>query len=232
MSQRPGARRAPSSRPSRSWCRSSSAPSSAGPAAPAAHRWVAGRCSRSVLRLAFVINWVAFVPAYLLRTERFYDLTGTITYLSVVVVALVAGSGSALSILLAVLIAVWGLRLGTFLVLRIRKDGSDGRFDEIKVDPARFLDELDAPGALGGADRRRRTRRDDLRPSRGSRAAHGAGRRHLAGRLRHGSRRGRPEARLPGRPGHTGVASSRPGCGPGPVTPTTSGRSRCGSGSR
>ena len=89
--------------------------------------------------LAFVINWVAFVPAYLLRSERFYDLTGTITYLSVVVVALVAGSGSALSILLAVLIAVWGLRLGTFLVLRIRKEGSDGRFDEIKVDPARFL---------------------------------------------------------------------------------------------
>ena len=50
-----------------------------------------------------------------------------------------AGSGSVLSILLGVLIAVWAVRLGTFLVLRIRKDGSDGRFDEIKVDPARFL---------------------------------------------------------------------------------------------
>ena len=79
------------------------------------------------------------MPAYLGRTERFYDLTGTLTYLSVVVLALVGGSGSTLSILLGVLIAVWAVRLGTFLVLRIRKDGSDGRFDEIKVDPARFL---------------------------------------------------------------------------------------------
>jgi steroid 5-alpha reductase family enzyme len=89
--------------------------------------------------LAFGLNWLAFVPAYLGRTERFYDLTGTLTYLSVVVLALVGGSGSTLSILLGVLIAVWAVRLGTFLVLRIRKDGSDGRFDEIKVDPARFL---------------------------------------------------------------------------------------------
>jgi steroid 5-alpha reductase family enzyme len=89
--------------------------------------------------LAFGINLVAFVPAYLGRTERFYDLTGTLSYLSVMALALLAGSGSTLSILLAVLVAVWAVRLGTFLVLRIRKDGSDGRFDAIKVDPLRFL---------------------------------------------------------------------------------------------
>lgn len=88
--------------------------------------------------LAFAINWLAFVPAYLTRSERFYDLTGTLTYLTVVVVALLAGSGSSVSVLLGVLIALWALRLGTFLVLRIRRDGADGRFDEIKVDPLRF----------------------------------------------------------------------------------------------
>lgn len=89
--------------------------------------------------LAFAVNWAAFVPAYLTRSERFYDLTGTLTYLTVVAVAVAAGSGSALSIVLAALIAIWALRLGTFLVQRIRRDGSDGRFDEIKVDPAQFL---------------------------------------------------------------------------------------------
>lgn len=31
--------------------------------------------------LAFGVNWVAFVPSWLARTERFYDLTGTLTYL-------------------------------------------------------------------------------------------------------------------------------------------------------
>lgn len=34
--------------------------------------------------LAFIIQWVCFIPAYLLQTEKFYDLTGSLTYLSLV----------------------------------------------------------------------------------------------------------------------------------------------------
>ena len=42
--------------------------------------------------LAFVIQWVAFIPAYLLQTERFFDITGSLTYITVMVVAvLLAG---------------------------------------------------------------------------------------------------------------------------------------------
>jgi uncharacterized membrane protein len=37
--------------------------------------------------LAFLINWVAFIPAYLLQSEKFYDLTGGITYTSVIILA-------------------------------------------------------------------------------------------------------------------------------------------------
>jgi steroid 5-alpha reductase family enzyme len=88
---------------------------------------------------ALAVNWAAFVPAALLRTERFYDLTGTISYLLVVAIALLAGSGSATAALLAVLVAVWALRLGTFLVRRIARDGTDDRFDELKARPLRFL---------------------------------------------------------------------------------------------
>lgn len=89
--------------------------------------------------VAYVVNWIAFVPAYLGQTERFYDLTGTLTYLSVVVLALVLGGGGPRPVLLAALIAVWTVRLGSFLVVRIAKDGSDGRFDDIKPRPLRFL---------------------------------------------------------------------------------------------
>lgn len=89
--------------------------------------------------ITLVINWVAFVPAHLGRTERFYDLTGTLSYLTVVVVALVGGPGGAVATVLAVLVGIWAVRLGTFLVARIRNDGSDGRFDDIKGDPARFM---------------------------------------------------------------------------------------------
>ncbi len=89
--------------------------------------------------VAYLINWAAFVPAWLRRTERFYDLTGTLTYLTVVAIALAAGSRSSVAMVLATLVAVWALRLGSFLVLRIRQEGTDRRFDRIKHDPARFL---------------------------------------------------------------------------------------------
>ena len=89
--------------------------------------------------VAYGVNWLAFVPAYLGQTERFYDLTGTATYLTVVVLALVLGGGGARPVLLASLVVVWSLRLGSFLVARIAKDGSDGRFDAIKPRPMRFL---------------------------------------------------------------------------------------------
>ena len=89
--------------------------------------------------VAYGINWLAFVPAYLRQTERFYDLMGSVTYLTVVVLGLVLGGGGARAVLLASLITVWTARLGSFLVARISKDGSDGRFDAIKPKPLRFL---------------------------------------------------------------------------------------------
>lgn len=89
--------------------------------------------------VAYLINWVAFVPAWLRRTERFYDLTGTLTYLTVVVIALVAGSRSSVAMVLGILVAVWALRLGSFLGRRIRREGTDRRFDRVKQDPAQFL---------------------------------------------------------------------------------------------
>lgn len=111
--------------------------------------WVAGADSAPILGLpapivaaavAFAINLVAFVPAALLRTERFYDATGTVSFLAVLAVALVAApSWSLARVLPAVLVAVWTLRLGSFLVARITRAAKDGRFDDIKTRPARFL---------------------------------------------------------------------------------------------
>ncbi len=90
--------------------------------------------------LAFLIQWVAFVPAYLLKTEKFYDLTGSITYLSVVLVAVFLGASAAQrSRLLASLVALWAVRLGGFLFTRIRRKGRDDRFDGIKQSFPRFL---------------------------------------------------------------------------------------------
>ena len=90
--------------------------------------------------LAFVIQWLVFIPAYLLQTEKFFDLTGSITYISVVIFAAFLSTGiDARSILLLVLVVIWAIRLGTFLFRRIKKAGKDDRFDEIKPSFIRFL---------------------------------------------------------------------------------------------
>ncbi len=90
--------------------------------------------------LAFAIQWLAFIPAYLKQTEHFYDLVGSCTYLSVVGLALwLGGNQDARSLIVALLVAVWAVRLGSFLFLRISQDGKDDRFDKIKPKPWRFL---------------------------------------------------------------------------------------------
>jgi steroid 5-alpha reductase family enzyme len=90
--------------------------------------------------MAFVIQWLVFIPAYLLRNESFFDLTGSITYISVTLVALLLSPEvDGRSLLLLALVVIWAARLGTFLFRRIRKAGKDARFDELKTSFARFL---------------------------------------------------------------------------------------------
>lgn len=89
---------------------------------------------------AFIIQWLAFIPAYLRQTERFYDLTGSLTYITVTVLLMLLTPGiDARGFLLAALVLVWAARLGSFLFRRISKAGKDDRFDEIKPSFVRFL---------------------------------------------------------------------------------------------
>jgi steroid 5-alpha reductase family enzyme len=90
--------------------------------------------------LAYAINWLVFIPSNRAKTEHYFDLTGSVTYLSVTVVALLLSDDlDARAVIVAAMVAVWALRLGSFLFRRVRRDGRDGRFDEIKVDPLRFF---------------------------------------------------------------------------------------------
>ncbi len=90
--------------------------------------------------LAFLIQWIVFIPAFMYQTEKYFDLTGSLTYISVTLIAVIFSPGvDARSILLAVLVVIWAVRLGTFLFTRIKKAGKDDRFDELKPSFFRFL---------------------------------------------------------------------------------------------
>ena len=88
-------------------------------------------------------QWLAWIPASIKQTERFYDLIGGLTYLSLVIFSLWAGSQSESpslrELIISLLVIIWSLRLSTFLYFRIHRVGKDGRFDELKNSPIRFL---------------------------------------------------------------------------------------------
>ena len=97
-----------------------------------------------VVILAFIIQWVAFLPAYIFQTEKFYDLTGSITYLSVIWYSLTSSSNyfanlNVANIIIVLLITLWAVRLGSFLFMRIHKDGEDKRFRTIKPSATQFF---------------------------------------------------------------------------------------------
>ncbi|WP_447948651.1 DUF1295 domain-containing protein [Microbacterium maritypicum] len=89
---------------------------------------------------AFAIQVIAFIPAMLLQTERFFDLTGSLTFFAIsAALVLLTPQPDARSWILAGMVMLWAVRLGSFLALRVHKAGSDGRFDQIKGSPLRFL---------------------------------------------------------------------------------------------
>src|SRR6056300_495261 len=97
-----------------------------------------------VVVLAFLIQWIAFIPAYVFQTEKFYDLTGSLTYLTVIWYSLILASNgmanySGASIAVVMLISIWAIRLGSFLFMRIHKDGEDKRFRTIKPSATQFF---------------------------------------------------------------------------------------------
>jgi len=97
--------------------------------------------------LAFLIQWLAFIPAYLSQTERFYDLTGGFTYITVTILAvLLSPLRDARSILLLVLVVIWAVRLSSFLFLRVLKAGKDVRFDAMKPSFFCFLNAWNLQG--------------------------------------------------------------------------------------
>jgi steroid 5-alpha reductase family enzyme len=93
--------------------------------------------------IAFLIQWILFIPAFYFQTEKFYDLTGSVTYITIV--SYVSFQSYILmdvnigSILLASCIILWAIRLGSFLFTRIHKAGEDKRFKHIKPSPTRFF---------------------------------------------------------------------------------------------
>ena len=86
-----------------------------------------------LISMAVLIQFVIFLPSFLFQTEKFYDLTGSLTFISVTSIAYFSlDNPTTIDTILYLYVIVWAGRLGIFLFRRINKDGKDERFDKAK----------------------------------------------------------------------------------------------------
>ena len=90
--------------------------------------------------VAFCMQYLLFIPSYLLKSEKIYDISGTMTFVAVIALALYANDSiNDIQKVVAGMVIIWTLRLGIFLFSRILKDGGDRRFSEIRLSFPRFF---------------------------------------------------------------------------------------------
>ncbi len=91
---------------------------------------------------AFVIDmgiqFVGWAFASALRTEKFYDLCGSLAFASTALATFASGAREPRQALLTGMVCAWTGRLGIFLLARVLRDGGDSRFDEVKTKPGMF----------------------------------------------------------------------------------------------
>lgn len=89
---------------------------------------------------SFLIQWLGFFPAYVLKTEKFFDLFGSLTYSGLVLLVwFLLSEMSPRDYLIGGFVLIWAARLGQFLFRRVLAAGEDRRFRTMKTDFLQFL---------------------------------------------------------------------------------------------
>ena len=93
-----------------------------------------------LLILSVLIQVIFFVPSFILKTEKLYDFIGSSTYVVVISFAYFYLSDKTITdTILFLFVLVWGIRLGTYLFMRISRDKEDVRFEKAKKNFFWFL---------------------------------------------------------------------------------------------
>ena len=81
------------------------------------------------------------MPSFLWQTEKYYDLTGSFTYISITLIATLYRLSHTTSrqLIAACMVVIWSGRLGYFLYQRVHRAGEDSRFRELKTNLLKFL---------------------------------------------------------------------------------------------
>ena len=85
------------------------------------------------LIVAVLLQVIFFIPSFLLKTEKYYDLVGSLTYVTTISFAYFSvETKTMIDSIIYFYVMVWALRLGIYLFRRVRNDGKDVRFEKAK----------------------------------------------------------------------------------------------------
>ena len=86
-----------------------------------------------VFVVVMALQVLGFAHAWWRHTEKFYDLFGSVSFITAAVMALVLSPKVGLyQSLMSAMVILWALRLGSFLFRRVMEVGEDRRFRAIK----------------------------------------------------------------------------------------------------
>ena len=98
----------------------------------------------NTVSIILFIHILLFLPSFILKTEKYFDITGTIAYVSIIIYVIFEFKRANVtisfqSIVISAMVLIWALRLGIFLFIRIFKFKNDSRFDDAKKSFFKFL---------------------------------------------------------------------------------------------
>ena len=98
----------------------------------------------NVIALIFGLQITGFIPSFYLKSEKYYDLFGGLSFISSIFLMLflkirITNDLSTREIILATCVILWTIRLSFFLFQRVKRVGKDVRFDNLKFSLSKFL---------------------------------------------------------------------------------------------
>ncbi|MGB2054360.1 MAG: DUF1295 domain-containing protein [Porticoccaceae bacterium] len=84
--------------------------------------------------IGFALHWIVFLPSFAFKTEHYFDLTGSLSYIGTIIAALYLNPNLDIrDLIICAMILIWAVRLGSFLFSRVKKAGQDIRFIVMKT---------------------------------------------------------------------------------------------------
>lgn len=92
-----------------------------------------------LLTISLLLQYLLFIPAFLFKTDKLTDISYSLSFVLLSLLVIYLTKLSTASLILFILIFLWALRLGGYLLYRVLKLGRDVRFDNIRTNFYRFF---------------------------------------------------------------------------------------------